>query len=407
MEPTNQQSVDIPNVQHQSQPIDQPGKPNFDKRFILIIVAVIIVAIVSVGLIVGYVFKDLLFGNTERKDTSAVAPQDTKIAYLNDYWGFSVKYPKDWFFNKGGSGRYYSFASYNQDDYPVGYIPNKQQLNMIVRIMDESVYDRAASGSAKIKEIGNLKAIEEDARSELGPRDRDIIRKYNSGELLNDHYTRSYYVKRNGYTFAIIADRADSILLSNFEEFVSDFQFTKMMEYVSVTGIPPDGKLYSQDVKLGYIFEYPSNFSIREITYATLFYPPSEEKNILIAPNIEAQPISNTYNDSENFETNIIRIASDFCAADGPMGSMYCPKEGITLKKFKNKYNVEGYEVYRVEIHESYLGTGSKTEQRETLFVYKLDVPDNFMLMFTASTPEINNEMKEITETFRYLPIKK
>ena len=89
------------------------------------------------------------------------------------------------------------------------------------------------------------------------------------------------------------------------------------------------------------------------------------------------------------------------------MGSTYCPREKIKIRKFKNKYNVEGHEVNRVEVNESYLGPGSKTEQEQILYVYKLDAPDNFMIVFAASSPELTNELQTIAETFRYLPIKK
>ncbi|MBI4092136.1 MAG: hypothetical protein HY427_02970 [Candidatus Levybacteria bacterium] len=408
MEPTTQENItNTPNIQPQFQTPPQPRKPAFNKRTAILASTVIIALVIIVG-IIGYIFKDYLFLlGVERKDPTPTAfLQDTKKTYANDYWGFSVKYPKNWFFNEGQSGQYYSFASYNQEDYPVGYIPNKQNLNMIVRILNESAYDRYASPTAKIREISGLEAIEVEERSALGPRDRDIIRKYNSEEMLNDHYTRSYYIKRNGYAFAIIADRADSALISNFDEFVSDFQFTKTREYMSETGNPPKGKFYSQDVKLGYIFEYPGNFTVKGDSYAAFFYPPTTEMNPLFAPYIKVEPIDNIYNDSELFEENIIQVASGFCDASGPTGSTYCPKESIALKKFMNKYNAEGYEVQRIRVNESYLGSKSKTKQNETLFVYKLDTPDNFMIMFTASEPEINNELKEIAETFKYLPIK-
>jgi len=408
MEPTNQENItNTPSSEIQSQTPPQPKKPGFNKRIIIVASIVIAVSVIVAGLIIVYIFKDSLLGNAERENISAPSPQNSKMSYTNDYWGFSVKYPRDWFFNEGQSGQYYSFASYNQEDYPVGYIPNKQQLNMIVRILNESVYDRYASPTAKIKDIGGFDAIEVDERSKLGPRDRDIIRKYNSEEMLNYHYTQSYYIKRNGYTFAIVADRADSVLIANFDEFVSDFQFTKMRGYIRETENPPEGKLYSQDVKLGYIFEYPGNFTVKGDSYAAFFYPPTTETNPLFAPYIKVEPISNSYNDSELFEENIIRIASDFCAADGPMGSTYCPREKIKIRKFKNKYNVEGHEVNRVEVNESYLGPGSKTEQEQILYVYKLDAPDNFMIVFAASSPELTNELQTIAETFRYLPIKK
>ncbi|MEW6088074.1 MAG: hypothetical protein AB1498_07180 [bacterium] len=65
---------------------------------------------------------------------------EQKSIYQNNYWGFIVKYPKDWYACAGTRGDAYYFESYDSKDLDASwYIPNQDQLRIEVSIIPKDV----------------------------------------------------------------------------------------------------------------------------------------------------------------------------------------------------------------------------------------------------------------------------
>ncbi|TSC76442.1 MAG: hypothetical protein G01um101431_575 [Parcubacteria group bacterium Gr01-1014_31] len=146
-----------------------------------------------------------------------------------------------------------------------------------------------------------------------------------------------------------------------------------------------------RNLKYNVEFQYPNEYILKQVSdgYILIRPPDATEYDWLLSIQIEPPVGFATVNPSFSEAADAVKL---FCAADGPGGSKYC--DDILLKTpFKNRYNIDGYEMYLNEIQE--VG-GEIIEKRRRGPVFVLNISPNVpQRMFTI----------EFTETEKQTPL--
>ena len=332
---------------------------------------------------------------------------EQKSIYQSDYWGFAVKYAKDWHAWAFMSGNTYCFASYDGRDKDDWYIPNQEQLRIEVSVIPKDMgagYKNAhiESNSKKIDAllIDGEKSVEiHEKRSVSG---YELNRQQHFGipqsQIIKGHDILRYITVHNGYTYIISAEPSNSILISEFKNFIMDFKFIKRKGYLPRSEPPIPGNAYYEDTLRGFTFEYPIDAPFRNF--------PSSDGGVIDKYGIVLDPVSNSDAETGNFGKDIKRYASLSCSADGPTGSVYCPEEDIRMEEFINKNNIKGVKVYRKKIEERYTETAAtSTIYNDVVITYPVKVPGYFAVAFSVDDSSAKNieMLVNIANTFKYL----
>lgn len=343
--------------------------------------------------------------------------KDDKLTYKNSYWGYEVKYSRNWFLWESESGYSVFIASYDGKDSNTWYVPTQNQLKIEIFVIpkDMGLNFNRANPDYLIKEsegplINGEKSKEVYQKSPLSSYELAWQKKNNTPQfqIERGRYTLQYITRHNGFTFDIVMEPADSILIDDFKELSKSFKFVpRSPQYKPRTDKPPNKTYLYQNVRLGFSFEYSNDWffssiddgigALRKKEYANISDSyPYDVITVRLASKLNA--------DAGIFEKDIVKFASLICAADGPNGSQFCPKESISLETFVNKYGEKGYKIHRTKIVKQFKLSGEETnETKEVLIVYKIETPDYFAILFSADDPKYEEQMLEIATSLKYL----
>lgn len=160
---------------------------------------------------------------------------------------------------------------------------------------------------------------------------------------------------------------------------------------------------------LGFSFLYPEEYEVHMGWRITISkWSTGEGKKIFIG---DIDFVSNTQllpREPEkilSFEEHAADRALASCAADSPMGSIYCP-EILRSKPFVSNNGVQGIEMYLKEVSKNYHSEGTTTSEREKGPIYVFELPkwtnEIRSLMFTLGEKSEVTKFKEIVESLKW-----
>lgn len=136
----------------------------------------------------------------------------------------------------------------------------------------------------------------------------------------------------------------------------------------------------------GFEFDYPEDYSFKESDPVTptfiLLGKKTDQKTIWL---VEVSVNPDT--DYASFNEYVVNLARNHCAADGPMGSVYCT-DIIQQKPLMNKNDISGYEIYITEVFDFYQENERKIEEkmRGPIFIFELSQKDFFRAIYFELT---------------------
>ncbi len=182
----------------------------------------------------------------------------------------------------------------------------------------------------------------------------------------------------------------------------------------------PEWKSY-QDIMRCYEFQYPDDYVLKEhLAYdgTSTGYLLLERKNgewVVKTSIDEIAAYPREYYDSVrmSFEEFAINRAKAMCSADGPGGSRYAT-DVVGKEIFKNTYDLEGIEIYLLEVIEAYLEDSKeqKTAKRVKGPIYAVAISqlnERHRVLFFELNDEVENSsqekqiLKKIVSTVRIL----
>ena len=332
--------------------------------------------------------------------------------YRNTWWGFSFRYPEKWFEWTWWTN--VDISSFRLKDCLT--MPAEDQIRITITSWPKNVKTESAlSLSTQYKDflyrretsVGGENAVE--FRQNIEP---CSYQKETQRDLGIRNVT-TYIIHHEGFTYAIRMEPSDSSLSTEFETWLSGFRFIKRSpQFIGrQESVPAKGFDCFQDLRMGCTFYYSDKWKLR-------LYDDIEGGALGLKSVRECRPYANEYihfgtidiineNEAEIEIENVLRkYPEEHYAASGSDGCYYCKRESVRLKKFRNGYGSEGYEI-RSKIIDDHRGKISSFERLLVVFELKDPrIPQYRAVFFEADSKEWDKDMLEITQTFHRLKMK-
>ncbi|MDO8497579.1 MAG: PsbP-related protein [bacterium] len=352
-------------------------------------------------------FIVLFKNNTLQKSAEMTRTQRVSLSagqeltsYTDNYYGFSLKYPKQWHTWQLGRNNFI-YQSYDGTGKDGWYVPNKDEIQIELSVWRKGEDDMYIKGPKQfiIKEVvgpyidGNP-SVEIHTKSPLSG--YEINRYENFGlsqSLVNkNHEQLRYVVTKNDFIYTISIEPEQSDLIKEFNTFLSNIRFVAPAHYLSRSSSSGSNSQYYEDTYVGYTFDYPSGASVSASQG-------SHQYGSIKNPSLTFRLISRPPDTSREFKRDIVTDVP--CEADGPMGSVRCPPEYMKTEEFTNKNSVNGVKIYRKMITTFYGKPDRISEKDDFIIAYPLDNPEYYAIVFEGEGDAAS--LENVATTFNYL----